>query len=269
MHLLYCDETNYQKIPNDFFLYGGVVIRAENALALSNEIIDIRKRFDVPDGYVLKFNPGPKDFDHKQFIELKKNIIAAAVKHECKLLVNLILHDITTSSEDARRNSVDTLCHHFNEYLEHPDGFGLVMIDRFQDKLIEGELINKLSSGISKRLPNGVAFKVNRILGYHFTAIGQSHFCSVVDVVIGSLRFAINSFTQQDDRHDVSAKAIFGQISPLFFRHITNKVQPSSLWFSPAFVKHDPYRARYAELVEYLIDQGIEPQQKYKATSFG
>lgn len=269
MHLIYCDETNFKKNSNDFFLYGGIVIKDSNAQGLSNEIEQLRKDFSVPKEYVLKFNPGPENLDHKTFIELKKNIISLAVKYECKLLINLLLHDIAKSSEEARRYAVNTLCYHFNCYLSRPNDYGLVLIDRFFDKEIDLLLKQKLHTGISGQLPFGESMRLDRILGYHFTAIGQSHFCSLVDIVIGSLRFSLNTFTQGGQTNNLSANAILGQISPLFFRQSSNKVHPISIWFSPKDVKHEVYRARYAELAQFLMKNGIETQQKYRPTIFG
>ena len=264
MHLLYCDETNFEKTSNNFFVYGGISIKGDQAHGLSKEIDALRKYYSITDEFPLKFNPGPDHLSHQEFIDLKKGLIALAVKYECRLFVNLLLHDIATNSEDARRNGVNTLCHHFNSYLGQVNGSGLVIIDRFTDKLIENELREKLSTGESKKLPSGTSFKVDRIFGYHFSSIGQSHLCSLVDVLLGSLRFSINAFTENNEKHTSSATNIFGQLSPLFFRYLTNKVQPCSLWFSPLQVKHEAYRKKYENIVEHLISHGIEPQQKYK-----
>ena len=117
MYILYYDETNFAKKSGDFFVYGGVVIDPAHAADLSKEIERIRKELGVPRDYVLKFNPGPKKFTHDQFIELKQSVIQAACAANCKLLVNLLLHDIATSSEEARRFGINTLSFHFDCYL--------------------------------------------------------------------------------------------------------------------------------------------------------
>lgn len=147
MHLLYCDETNFAKKAGDFFVYGGIAFDAAIAHELAAEIEDVRNSLGVARDYILKFNPGPKDISHQQFIKLKQAIIAIAAKFDCKLLVNLLLHDIATSSEDARRFGINTLCYHFDRYLNRQKGPGLVLIDRFDDKEIDGQLREKLSVG--------------------------------------------------------------------------------------------------------------------------
>lgn len=75
MYLLYCDETNFEKKAGDFFVYGGVIIPPEGAQAISDGIEALRGQLGVPKDYILKFNPGPKDFSHDQFIALKKGVM--------------------------------------------------------------------------------------------------------------------------------------------------------------------------------------------------
>jgi hypothetical protein len=117
MYLLYCDETNFEKKSGDFFVYGGVVIPPGSANKISVEIETLRRHLGVPQEYVLKFNPGPENLSHKQFIALKKGLIEIAANNGVFLLVNLLLHDIATSSAEARRNCINTLCYHFHCYL--------------------------------------------------------------------------------------------------------------------------------------------------------
>lgn len=261
MHLLYCDETNFAKTPGDFFVYGGVTIDSAVAGDLSKEIEFARTTRGVPRDYVLKFNPGPKEFSHQQFIDLKQSVIAAAAKFNCKLLINLLLHDIARSSEEARRFGINTLCYHFDCYLNRPASAGLVLMDRFDDKQIDGQLREKLSVGLSGQLPYSNEMKIQRIVGYHLTSIGQSHFCSLVDVLLGSLRFAINSFTQANEQHRLTAQSILQQLAPLFIREHADLVHEISLWFSPKEIHSDRYRAKYQALRDYLASNGIAPAQ--------
>ena len=261
MYLLYCDETNFERSPGDFFVYGGVVIEVAKAAALSAEIEALRNSLGVPREYVLKFNPGPKGFSHEQFIELKRGVILAAQKHDCKLLINLLLHDVATSSEEARRFGINTLCYHFDCFLNRPKVGGLVLIDRFDDKQIDGQLKEKLAVGLTGKLPYSNEMKIDHILGYHYTAVGQSHFCSIVDVLLGSLRFSINAFTQGNEEYAATAKAILTRMAPLFFRESSEKVHEISLCFSPKEIRKPAFREKYVNLKEYLSGNGIEPAQ--------
>lgn len=258
---MYCDETNFTKKTGDFFVYGGVAFDAAIARELAAEIEEARNALDVARDYVLKFNPGPKDISHQQFIKLKQAVIAAAAKFDCKLFVNLLLHDIATSSEDARRFGINRLCYHFDCYLNRPKVPGLALIDRFDDKEIDGQLREKLSVGLIGHLPYSTEMKIQWIVGYHLAAVGQSHFCSLVDVLLGSLRFAINAFTRARDEELATAKAILKQLAPLFFHEYSEHVSEISLWFSPKDIRSDAYRAKYLALRDFLAENGVVSSQ--------
>lgn len=258
MYLLYCDETNFEKKAGDFFVYGGVVIPPGSAYKLAAEIEGLRAQLGVPHDYVFKFNPGPGNFSHEQFIALKKGVIEIAAKHGVFLLVNLLLHDIAKSSEEARRNCINTLCYHFHCFLLRPGSHGIVLIDRFNDKQIDAHLQEKISVGLHMIYSGDT--KLDRILGYHYAAIGQSHFCSLIDVLLGSLRFSINAFTQKNEAHKTSAQAILQQLAPLFFIE-GGVVSPISLWFSPMTIKIEKYRAQYIALIDHFKEQGINVGQ--------
>jgi hypothetical protein len=88
----------------------------------------------------------------------------------------------------------------------------------------------------------------------------------LVDVVLGSLRFAINAFTQNKEEHQMSASSILQQLSPLFFREkglMTDgtKAQTISLWFSPKEVRAAKYREKYVALRDYFEANGIGVEQ--------
>lgn len=106
MELLYCDETNLDYKDGDFFVYGGLSIPDINALELSNKIDEIRKAADIPSEFLLKFNLGPPDMNHQQFIQVKKNIIKAAIEANCELYISVILHNIGRDTSLARRNEI-------------------------------------------------------------------------------------------------------------------------------------------------------------------
>lgn len=260
MYLLYCDETNFEKKTGDFFVYGGVVIPPDAARSVSDGIHALRAKLGVPTDYVLKFNPGPKSLSHEQFIALKQGVMNVAATCGVKLLVNLLLHDIAKTSEEARLNCVNTLCYHFDCFLARPNSQGLVLVDRFHDKNIDRQLKEKLAVGLTGALPYSNTLKLRRIVGYHHSAIGQSHFCSLIDVVLGSLRFAINAFTQKNEQHSASAQAILQQLAPLFLVE-ADVVSQISLWFSPKEIRAERLRSRYLELIEHLGKNGIKVGQ--------
>lgn len=263
MHLLYCDETNLQERPGDFFVYSGIVVRADRARDLSHRIDQIRADANVPTSYRLKFNPGPENLEHRQFIELKRSIVAAAVEANVGLLVSTILHDIATDPDTARLNAINTICFHFDCLLGRIPSPGLVLIDRFNDRQADAHLAEKFSVGVTG-LPHTPQLRLSHIVGFHYSAIGQSHFCSLVDVVLGSLRFAVNAFTRGEAVNLETAKRILEGIAPLFYRGDGDRAPVSELsfFFSPKTVRKPAYRDKYIALKAFLTESGIDTAQR-------
>lgn len=133
MYLLYCDESNLQERDGDFLVYGGLLVASEQAKSLSRAIDQIRAHAGVDKRFKLKFNPGPENLDHAEFINLKKKLIEAAIEHGAKLVMYFILHNIASSPDEARRNGINTVCYHFDCLLNRFSSSGMVLIDRFSD----------------------------------------------------------------------------------------------------------------------------------------
>lgn len=263
MHLFYCDESNLEERSGDFLIYGGISIDANKAKDFSDEIEQIRKDASVPNDYLLKFNPGPKDLDHQEFLSLKERVIKSAVKHDVKLIVYVILHDVATSPDDARRNGINAVCYHFHCLLNRLKDSGLVLVDRFNDKgnKIDAHLHEKFSVGL-KDMPYSKKIRLDNIVGFHYSAIGQSHFPSIVDIILGSLRFAINAHTRGEDRHLTTSKLLLEMLEPLFYREGSDhSVSEISFQFSPKVIKADSYRKKYESLKSFLNNSGINTNQ--------
>lgn len=265
MYLLYCDESNLEEKENDFFVYGGIVIDGARAQSLSSSIDSIRLKYNVPQDFILKFNPGPSHLSHKEFIDLKKEIMSAAIGHGCTFLSSMILHNVSTCAAEARLNEINRICYHYDCYLNRPNSHGLVLIDRFDDKQIDSHLREKFSVGIMG-LPYSKQYRLERIVGFHYSAIGQSHFGSVIDIVLGSFRFAINAFTRGEDKQSEeklnTAKILLTQLAPLFLREgAGNYVSEISLFLSPKSVRVQRYRKRYEDVASFLSEHGIATNQ--------
>ncbi|MXP09612.1 DUF3800 domain-containing protein [Pseudoblastomonas halimionae] len=268
MYLLYCDESNMEERAGDFLLYAGVSIPPENARALAREIEEVRERAGVPRDFLLKFNPVPPELGHADFIALKQAILKKAAEHGARLFAYVVLHDIakTTGLHEARRNGVNAVLYHFDCYLNRKSGTGLALLDRFTDEgnLIDGHLREKVAIGITG-LPYSKEKRLGNLIGVHYSAIGQSHFCSLVDIVVGSLRFAINVHTREQAKLAKSAGIILTLLSPLFFREegdfASEKVSEIGFQFSPKSVRYEPYREKYLGLHAFLAENGIVSDQ--------
>lgn len=262
MYLLYCDETNLDPNNHKFFVYGGLIIPCKNAKKLHDEIEEIRTNSSIPTNFILKFNPKPSNLSHKEFIQVKQNIIEAAVRNNCIFLTSIIMHQIAKSADIARRNEINRVLFHFNSLLNRIDSYGLCLIDRFSDAQIDAHLREKFSIGV-RGLPYTGDMRLDRIIGFHYSAIGQSHFSSIIDIVLGSFRYSVNAHCAQDSSRLKSADTILRLIEPLFFRSDhSGKVIDLSLNFSPKIIKAERYRDEYQSLKDFLEEKGIDTSQE-------
>lgn len=268
MLLLYCDETNLQDRAGDFLIYGGLIVSGERAGELSRAIDQLRSAHRVPSNYHIKFNPGPEGFNHQQFVVFKSELIKLAAEFGARLIVYVILHDVASDPDTARRNGINTICYHFDCILEREEGRGLVLIDRFTDagNLIDAHLREKFTVGI-RGLPFSPVMKLKNILGFHYSAIGQSHFPSLIDVVLGSLRFAINAHTRRQEQNYATAKALLELLAPLFWRGGLPGAGIPELGFaySPKTIRVVRYREQYKSLKEFLSQGGVATIQQVDA----
>lgn len=262
MRLFYCDESNLDPAVCEFFVYGGVDISAEGAAALSAGIEEARTRAGVPREHLLKFNPSPAGLTHQAFVGLKTRVVELAVEHGVTFIANLVLHRIAGDPDKARRHALNTVLYHFDCMLHRIGDHGLVLVDRFTDTQLDQQLRDRFSIGVTG-LPYSPELPLERILGYHYSAIGQAHFTSLVDIVIGSFRYAVNSFSSGNHRD--TAERILAMLAPLFLREGTSVIEVS-LQFNPVVVKVGGYRERYQKLKEFLGSCGIAIRQEIKSS---
>ncbi|MCZ6691810.1 MAG: DUF3800 domain-containing protein [Planctomycetota bacterium] len=261
MYLLYADESNLDPAAGDFFVYGGIAVPGDHAQALSAEIDQIRERFSIPREFLLKFNPKPDQLEHESFKGLKQAVVEAAVSHGCTMLVSVTLHAIAKTPEVARRYGINTVLLGFDGLMNRFDQPGLVLIDRFDDRQIDRQLRDRFAVG-ARDLPYSKTMRHKHIVGIHYSAIGQSHFCSIVDIAVSSFRFAVNALSSEDQSRIGSAESLLKILSPLFHRWSTStKVAEISLTFCPKFIEHELYREKYEALRTSLASFGVEAQQ--------
>jgi hypothetical protein len=264
LYLFYCDETNLEERAGDFLIYGGLIIDGATAKDFSSAIDELRSKHGVPRDYRLKFNPGPEGFSHEQFIALKQEVLEVAARFGARLVVYTILHNVAKNPDIARLNGINAVCYHFDCILSRLGEAGLVLIDRFNDhgNAIDAHLRDKFTIGVTG-LPYSQEVRLANISGFHYSAIGQSHFPSIVDVALGSLRLAINAHTRETTGLLPTARTLLGLLSPLFWRH--NDGEPVPEWgfqFSPKVVKVAQYKTKYLSLKDFLSCAGVPTHQE-------
>lgn len=248
----------------DFFVYGGIAVPDATAAQLSEKIEKIRTDARITPEFLLKFNPGPSHLTHPQFIECKKAVIQAACETQCVFFVTIFLHAIAakTGAELARRNEINRVAFHFNSFLGMKEDKGIVLVDRFSDKQIDAHLREKFAVGLVG-MPYSKTLRLKNILGFHYSAVGQSHFASLIDILMGCLRFSVNSYMSTDDARKKTAQVLLTQMSPLFFRMPGKDGVPSlGINFDPQIVKIKPFRDKYAALKAFFASAGIHATQE-------
>jgi hypothetical protein len=265
---MYCDESNLDERAGEFLVYGGLIFDDQEAINFHNFCDELRTKYGIPREFDLKFQPKPHGLDHQQYLNFKRELIHGLSEFDVGLSIYLVLHDIAQDPDRARRNGINTLAQNFNYVLKGTKAHGLMLIDRFNDKgnQIKAHLKRKFSVGL-EGMPYADEIKLERILGYHYSEIGQSHFTSAIDIILGSFRFAINTYCRNEENNLASSKKILEQISPLFVRvEGSEEIPETGLIFSPKVVKTERYRETYNRLKEFLADSGIVTMQEITAT---
>lgn len=264
MKLLYCDESNMEERAGDFLVYGGVIIPSENAKALSEDIRFIRQRARIAATEKVKFLPAAPPCDHASYIQVKQAIIEAAITRGAKLTAYLVLHDLAKSPDQARLFGINTVCTHFNSILKMTGGPGIALIDRINNpgSEVDDHLREKFSVGV-RDMPYSKQMRLENIIGFHYSTIGQAHFTSLCDILIGSLRFAINAHTRSDTGRRGSALRLLKLISPLFFREKgTDQVSELGLALRSKNVGAPAFFEKYHSLQSFLREGQVDMAQK-------
>lgn len=253
MHLLYTDETNADG-QHEFFVYAGVSIPIDKAKALSESVQEVRVKAHYAMTDLLKFDTRSRgEFvsadEHKQ---AKKEVIAAAAEHGVKLFASFLLKAIANNDLDqARRYEINRVCYHFDCFLNRQGDIGMVFVDTFEGGLAE-ILRRKWQLGLE--WGGGQATRMRQILGFNPAHMGTSHFSSVVDVVLGSLRFVVNNSHLRE--REATCRILLEQLDPLWVKEDGGDVHELSMFFSPARVRHRPYYETYMGLRARLAELG-------------
>ena len=243
-----------------FFIYGGVAIPVDKAPAISRAIDAQRALKGYRPEYRLKFNTREcPNVDPETQKELKQAVIQCTVENQCILFLSLISHKIATSPSDARKNEINRICYHFNCFLQRIDDYGIVLVDTFPEAYLTEHLREKFSIGVTG-LPFSSTYRLDRILGFHIASVGTSHYSSLIDIVIGGVRYAINSLPDPHKRH--VAETLMKQVSPLLIRERSGKVSEISIFYSPKQIRSLDYLMEYRKVDEFFASSGINTERK-------
>jgi len=89
-------------------------------------------------------------------------------------------------------------------------------------------------------------------------SIGTSHFSSLIDVVIGGVRYAINTF--HDPLKRPTAELLMRP--PILHRENDGRVSELGIFYSPKQIRTAAYLEEYKKVDEFFSSVGIETQRK-------
>jgi hypothetical protein len=254
MKLMFCDETNLEpSVHTEFFVYGGLIVDADEIGPLSQEIDEIRGKRGFAWDDALKFRTGsrPTGMTIESWTQAKAETIAVCVKHGVTLVACLIHHQIAAARKEHLTDwQLNTILDVFNQrYLSDCDDFGMVIIDRIGRQQEYQLLREKFVAG--GETPWGTPRLFSRIVAYAATCDGASHMASAADVVLGSLAFCVNH------RHTESevCREIFESLDSLIWRRQVGprmEMFGSGIVLNPAQIKAAKYQQEYDALKSYL-----------------
>lgn len=263
MKFLYCDESNLDQKSGDFLIYGGLSIYGDKFLDLSDRIWKLRKKYNIDDSSETKYLPAPGEIsgDYRDF---KKDCIEIAIDAQCKFYTYQTLHDLARDTDLARRNGINELCLNFSYTLKSEASTGMILVDRFNDKgnKIDAHLANKFSNGL-EGLPFSPRLRLERVVGLHYCAVGQSHMTYLIDIILGTYRTAFNIYARNQTASFPLAEEILKFLDPLFVKGSDGCTPRISISFSPLDVRVPKFRQKYVDMINNFNAAGYNLTQSY------
>lgn len=253
MRILVADETNNEPSENIlFFLYGGIVFDSAAVSGIGSAIQTIRNEFQISPSEQIKFNHRscPKHLTKEQHSEIKNRILDLAIKHNCRLIVNCVLHDIAKNKSSSELMEMASSCvfKKFDEYCEEERSPGLVLAHRWPHRSGYNFLESILNDGINYE--SGRKATLKNIHGFAQVSDNSTPLMSIADIALGSFRYCIN------DRNKTKVNEILmPKLSKLMWYRMEEGeryTRGKGLNFSPRHIRHAPYREQYVQLAMHI-----------------
>lgn len=261
MFWLITDETNVEPQPGRFFIYGGLIMTPEQMSGAHEAIQEIRQKYGFSDADDFKFETRsrPQAMTIEKWTSAKREAITAAENLGITLIIYVVLHDIAgnksvTQITEWAPNSV--VAHFDMRFLAEKMSYGAVCIDRVDEKFGYRYLSSKFQEGI--KLPGRSPEKLRRIIHYSISCNGASHVSSLVDIVLGGMRYAVN--TAGGVGKEELAKEILPPIARMMWHSVkadgSRRVGGYGFLQYPKEVKVPAYREQYVGLARTLSEWG-------------
>lgn len=199
MYLFFGDDTNSEQSQGEFFIYGGIFFPANKLKVIDEEVKSIRTKTGYKKGDLLKFNTRerPRHITTENFNVAKEAVLDLCITNDIRFIGYLVLHSIAGKTERREDFAISSVVAAFHRFLGEEDDFGMVILDRFNEKKAFKMLGAKFQYGLfmqhrqeNKSLPH--------IKAYSLGSIETSHAASVADIVLGAFRYAVNERANTD-----------------------------------------------------------------------
>ena len=255
MRILLTDETNREPGPTvKFFVYGGLILNADDLSPLDAGIAEIRRDLGYSPQDDLKFDTRcrPPCVSISTATEAKRRVIALCKELQAKFIAYVALHDIIKHADpdDQVLFATNTVIRQFNKYLRdvvHDDG--ICVVDVLPVKHSWKYLSEKFTLGLAyeeRYVP------VERIKMFCASCNNASHASSAMDIVLGTFRYCIN-----DPANPQAASEMMANVVDLMWHERdgdTILAYERGLVMRPLVhkIKVDAYRNEYEHLIDHI-----------------
>jgi hypothetical protein len=256
MYLLFTDETNQQ--PSDsisFFIYGGIVIKDEALIPISDGIDSIRVKygFSKSDDFKFDTRTRPENITIDSFSKAKCELVELCIKNKVCFITYVIHHEIQKNQElDQKLEwAADYVIGRFNIFLEEHNDYGLCIIDNLPTKSQYKYLSRKFVIGNNVE---GCIKPLNKIKLFATTCSNASNYSSAMDIILGCFRYCIN-----DPKNISIAKTMMNNVVGMMWGKHENGVHSvikRGLIFRPEIddIKSSRLKTEYQALLSRLND---------------
>jgi len=255
MHILLTDETNRQPGPKvKFFVYGGLILKADDLSRLDSGVSEIRRDLGYRPQDDLKFDTRcrPDHITIEAATEAKRGVVSLCKDLSAKFIAYVALHDIIkhTDPDTQVLYAANTVISQFNRYLcDVVRDDGICVVDVLPVKHGWKYLSEKFTLGLAF---DDRYVRVDRIKMFCSTCNNASHASSAMDIVLGTFRYCIS-----DPENLQAAGEMMAQVVDLMWHEREGnaiRALERGLVMRPRFdnIKVDKYRHEYAGLIAHI-----------------
>lgn len=252
VHVLFADETNTEPTREaEFFIYGGVLLSADQIPDVHKGIRDIRRDLGLAHAHKepLEFSGRPKRITADQHLDAKRAVLELLGEVDARFIAYCVHHDVARGVSVGRRNeyALNTVLWGFHRFLVREKDYGLVVLDQLRPQ--ERYVVSRLNAD-GLEMYDGDVVPMPRLTGIATAHVEWSHCLSACDVLLGAFRYCVNK------PNTAASREMFPAVAPLLWCWVDSSgrrfVREYGVFLRPKEVKVPRIKARYDALVESL-----------------